>query len=290
MAIINYLQLNCYQKYVYVSTQEYWEWWHRYIRHSHYGQMCYERHQFDEYSSKWGYVLNISYDVFLVEVSKMFIAGHFWIGVSACIRDSLHIHNCYGLYFYTIAEKGYVENITRLKYIINMYDRRRKHQQYRNIKPKSPYHVNLANVGMRCASYRGDLDIIKNFIDIADANDFIGGLKCAIDGGHKDIAEFFLNKGIKKRDINWNDCMERAIDNNNLEMVKYCIEKGADNYIDGYDRAKELRKKRPEYDAIFQLLLNHEMYRFNMRFSIIFSTTFGIIIGFFIYLKYFKEN
>ena len=90
---------------------------------------------------------------------------------------------------------------------------------------------------LKCTAYIGDMGLVEFFIDkdIKNglANDWDWGMYGAALGGHKELVEFFIEKGANM----WNRGMMYAAEGGHKELVDFFIEKGANTWNWGMHRA-----------------------------------------------------
>ena len=88
------------------------------------------------------------------------------------------------------------------------------------------------------AIYGGNLKVVDILLTLSkDSIDFNSAFRTAVSSSHKDIAAYFLNKGV---DINWVDDAGYTVliwmsDSYDLDMIKFLVEHGADLKIRNKD-------------------------------------------------------
>jgi len=88
------------------------------------------------------------------------------------------------------------------------------------------------NFAMNGAAKEGHKDLVEFFIE-KGANDWNAGMNGAARGGHKDLVEFFISKGAD----DWNYGMWGAAKGGHKDLVNFFILKGADNWDGGMSYA-----------------------------------------------------
>ena len=93
--------------------------------------------------------------------------------------------------------------------------------------------VNDWNIGMCCSARNGHRDLVNFFIEKGSgsgAYDLTNGMFNAASGGHKELVDFFIEK-VAGSDANyWNKGMFGAARGGHKDLVDFFIEKGANHW------------------------------------------------------------
>lgn len=98
------------------------------------------------------------------------------------------------------------------------------HKELTDFFLKKDINVNDRNIAAGVAAQKGDLELVKYFIN-QGFNDWNWGLMKASQGGHQDLVDFFIEKGSD----NWNFGLSGATLGGHKDLIDFFIKKGAKN-------------------------------------------------------------